>query len=395
MDSLLVISDVPPTLTLCKWYYLDDIIEHGIDVVFWNVGPLVYPGVPADTVGKATLPQKIFTEEKEFLRALEDIDAKKTLCFIYIGYGPNGYFVFKAVREKGFITATQAFDPIPPIIKPPAPNLLPRLKKVATHPLTVLRNRSRWLAEKFCTDVQTQSEPHPEFCRLDYVFSSSAATPLPPYADEATKIIRCSSVSYEEALKEKDLQPNPEGDGACVFLDQSFPYNPDLACYAPERLLTPTEAENYLKTMRLFFDAIEQQLHMRVVIAAHPKSNYTGGEFGDRPVIKGQTSGLVRWAALVVVHQSTSFMSALCYKKPLLFVTTDQMQKKTLCPWLAQAYANAVDAPFYHAEAIPARLTIPKINKKRYRDLLLAYSTWQELEGIPAGPLVACAVKNI
>ena len=51
--------------------------------------------------------------------------------------------------------------------------------------------------------------------------------------------------------------------------------------------------------MRRYFDYLEEKYGMPVVIAAHPKSDYSGGEFGNRSIIKYKTDDLVFNARMV------------------------------------------------------------------------------------------------
>ena len=79
--------------------------------------------------------------------------------------------------------------------------------------------------------------------------------------------------------------------------------------------------------MRRYFDYLEEKYGMPVVIAAHPKSDYSGGEFGNRSIIKYKTDDLVFNARMVTLHVCNSISYALLSNKPIAFVATEDYIK--------------------------------------------------------------------
>jgi hypothetical protein len=101
-----------------------------------------------------------------------------------------------------------------------------------------------------------------------------------------------------------------------VFLDQNIPYHRDMQ----ERGDCRNLADGYHAAMRGLFDRIERELGLKVVIAAHPRSNYGGREpFGNRPMVVGNTPGLVAGCGLVIAHWSTAASYAILSGTPLVF----------------------------------------------------------------------------
>ncbi|MEK7783941.1 MAG: hypothetical protein AAB658_00780 [Chloroflexota bacterium] len=137
-----------------------------------------------------------------------------------------------------------------------------------------------------------------------------------------------------------------------VFLDEYLPFHPDY-----DRLkLTPfSSAGAYYPGLRRFFGFLEREHGARIVIAAHPHSRYEDRPedyFGGRPVVQGKTLELVRKAGFVIAHSSTALNFAVLFRKPVLFITTDSLQRsqrmarsiQAMAAWLGKTPVN-VDAP--------------------------------------------------
>lgn len=106
-----------------------------------------------------------------------------------------------------------------------------------------------------------------------------------------------------------------------VFCDIYFPYHTDLSfLYGVKKL---PHAKKYQNQLCKYFDSLESKYNMPVVIAAHPKSNYKGDEFGCRKIFKYCTSDLVYFASAVTMHLCNSISYAILGNKPIAFISTD------------------------------------------------------------------------
>jgi len=74
---------------------------------------------------------------------------------------------------------------------------------------------------------------------------------------------------------------------------------------------------------------MEEKLGLNVVIAAHPRSHYEKlpDFLHGRKVIRGKTVELVKDSKLVILHCSTAINFPVLYKKPMIFVTMDRLEK--------------------------------------------------------------------
>ena len=112
-----------------------------------------------------------------------------------------------------------------------------------------------------------------------------------------------------------------------LFLDTGFPGFP-----RDELLIGETEAvlpSQWYPRLDLFFEFVYRTFGFATVIAIHPK--HVGRDysafFGSRRAIGGQTMDLVSSSELVIATNSTSISYAVAFRKPLILVTCDAIEK--------------------------------------------------------------------
>ena len=168
--------------------------------------------------------------------------------------------------------------------------------------------------------------------------------------DCTTRTLWAHKLDYDLYLNERDRSV-PADAKMGVFLDEYMPFHPD---YHRLGLISPSAHESYYPNLCRFFDFLEREYGIRIVIAAHPHSRYEDHPdyFGGRPVMKGKTLELVRKSGVVIAHSSTALNFAVLFHKPVLFITTDSLQRsqrmvysiQKTATWLGKTPIN-VDAP--------------------------------------------------
>jgi hypothetical protein len=146
---------------------------------------------------------------------------------------------------------------------------------------------------------------------------------VPKFAvGKQTRILWSHNFDYEVYLKVRK-QPAKKDNKIVVFLDQSFPFHPDA--FAHQILAV----EQYYPRLCRFFDHLEKNNGIHIVIAAHPRSQYETNEslWGNRTVIRGKTAELVNESRVVILHDSASINYAVLFKKPMIFITTDMLKE--------------------------------------------------------------------
>ena len=112
-----------------------------------------------------------------------------------------------------------------------------------------------------------------------------------------------------------------------VFLDSHIVRHPDL-------LIFNSRLENediYYSEMNKFFAEFERQTDFKVYIASHPRADlsYTRSMFPKYPVFESSTNSLVKNSSGCFTHFSTAVNFALFHNKPIIFLTSDRLVKRT------------------------------------------------------------------
>jgi hypothetical protein len=126
---------------------------------------------------------------------------------------------------------------------------------------------------------------------------------------------------YERYRELVEVDPNPAQDDTCVFLDMNLTAHPDIKILG----LPGVDGVRYIDSMNHLFDAIEQDTGYEVVIAAHPSTAHDDSVYRGRRIVHGKTAELVSRSRCVISHASTAVGYAVLWRKPALFVTTDEM----------------------------------------------------------------------
>ena len=111
-----------------------------------------------------------------------------------------------------------------------------------------------------------------------------------------------------------------------VYLDTGFPGFPRDEVI--EKIVEQVDGQDWYPKLDKFFGFVERELKNKVEIAIHPK--HVGRDhqpmFGGRSSAGGKTPELVKNASLVIATNSTSISYAVAFAKPLILVTSNQIQ---------------------------------------------------------------------
>lgn len=139
------------------------------------------------------------------------------------------------------------------------------------------------------------------------------------------KIIPCNHLLYDEFLEVKNTLPLKNKAEYVLFLDEAHATHPDWELCNMIPLNGKITAQEYYQKMQKVFDLFEEKYQLPVVIAAHPKAQYTGdefgvGAFGKRKIIANQTMKLSFNAKAFIAHSSTSRLLAILQQKPIYLI---------------------------------------------------------------------------
>ena len=86
--------------------------------------------------------------------------------------------------------------------------------------------------------------------------------------------------------------------------------------------------------MNNLFDKLSIQFNKKIIIAAHPRRDRKAGINTPHQVIFDETANLIKNAFLIIGHDSISLEYAIMFNKPVMFITTNQIQKDKQSLWI-------------------------------------------------------------
>jgi hypothetical protein len=137
-------------------------------------------------------------------------------------------------------------------------------------------------------------------------------------------IIMTHNLDYDFFISDNTYEIDQK-DGGIVFLDEDAAHHSDYVHLGVEPHVTPL---NYFQPMSIVLTQIAKSLGSDVRIAAHPRSDYDKRSIKySLPILKDQTFELIKKASVVVAHSSTALQWSIFMRKPIILITTDELNK--------------------------------------------------------------------
>jgi len=213
--------------------------------------------------------------------------------------------------------------------------------------------------------------------------------------NEKTEIVWVHYYDYDVYLKDRNINDSVSKNTG-VFIDEYLPFHSD---YAYSGLRVPATPDEYYPKIIRFFDYLEGEFGLKIIIAAHPRSRYEDYPdfFGGRPVLRGRTSELVKKSEFIIMHTSTAINYAVLYEKPVIIITTDKYNKGlTEDPtpeWLAGFFGKKV-----HNLDYPYEFDLSKelcVDNNAYHAYRNAYIKKDGTEDLLSWQILANRIKSI
>lgn len=213
--------------------------------------------------------------------------------------------------------------------------------------------------------------------------------PFQPTPTEQSGAKRLSVHSFDAETADNANADAFDGDYA-VFLDDGFLGHPDFSFLGIPQTWSE---EEYAGALKRLFDHVEREMGLEVKIALHPKSNEQA--FADnlpgRKLYRKRTADLVKGARLAITQCSTSISFAVLFNKPVLFVTTDELESHDLFGPLAARLSSWLGYRRFNIDRSDRlnRLTLPTPDPAAYAAYTRAFlkapdaadgSIWETLE---------------
>lgn len=363
--KIVFVSFLRLTTRVERDWYIKDLLERGVEVEYWDVvRALRQPHEEVDSIKPPYLLYFQTLKEIEARLRQPDYDnAIFVLLITYTGGFTNIYALLSRYNRKMSFIARSNMPTNPK----------PAWKKVAER-----WANPAWLLRLAYGIGKAKAMRRLGFVKpFDMVFAAGRVAMRTNLF--ARRVIPINAHDYDEFVRVRSAPTRLVDARYAVFLDINLPYQSDLAVCG----LPVIAAAEYFAAMNGFFQRIERELGMQVVVAAHPKTAYGAERFEGRTTMRGRTAELVRDASLVLTHTSTSLSYAVLNRKPLMFTHTEAMRreyKDTVMRELAN-FATYLNAPLVNAEGFNDGLSMPTVDEGRYAAYQYDFLTSTESEG--------------
>lgn len=365
-------------------WYVDYLISKGVTVEYWDVVALVRDDYD-EAAAKATDYLRTFqtySEVEEMLHLPENKNAYYVMSVFYTGFTVR---LFRLLSKHGCRMLSIAWGASPNIGTNKLVNKWWRLLYGFSNPLRLATQ----LYYKGKAIVYRKLELVKQF---DVVFAAGRV--ILANSQYASKVIPINCPDYDQYKKVKLENAAPVVEGRyAVFLDTNLPYHADANVVG-----WPTVRPNeYYTSLSRFFDQLEAKHRIKVVIAAHPRSDYRDSNpFDRREIYHGKTPELVKDADFAISHHSFSALYAVLNHKPIIFIYTNEMAalyKHTIVSYIRD-FAEYLDSAIYNIDEIAQgdQAVIRDVNERCYDDYKYDFLTTHESEQMLTQDILWCEI---
>lgn len=352
--KVIYVSYVRLTENVARDRYVDHLIEKGAKVEYWDLVPLLF-GELNDGGSKAAnylRTPRTYDEIEAMLRLPENEDAYYVMLIHYEGRFAR---LFRLLSKYDCRMLSMSWGALP--IRGRGGRLRQSFSALFTSPLRLL--------EKALNKVRAAAYRKLNLIKpFDIVFAAGQV--LMASKHHAVKVVPINLADYDHYMRVKFEECRIVEGHYAVFLDVFLPGHPDLKVVGRAAV----NPQAYYASLNRFFLLLEVKYGVKVVVAAHPKADYSNNPFQGRDIYRDLTAKLVKDADFVVSHHSTSISYAVLNHKPIVFVYTDEMVSlygDTVVDYLLY-FADYLDAAIYNIDTITldAPVVIGDANLERY-----------------------------
>ncbi len=211
------------------------------------------------------------------------------------------------------------------------------------------------------------------------------------------EVINAHNMDYDVYLNIKDKAKNNSSNYA-VFLDENMVNHAE---YSLLNLKPPATEEHYYPALSKFLKNFESATGLKVKIAFHPsyevENKNVPSLLKDFEYFFGKTAEIIMNSKIILAHQSTSLSYAVLFKKPITFLTSDELVNSWLGPRIENfsqvlnSQLINIDNFFYQGSDIQSFL---KINEKNYKSYLDQYIKIPDSPDLPIWEIVTDYIKR-
>lgn len=312
-DKLIVLYTANYNLKADYFFGISYLLSHGVKVEFWNLSELLlhekYPQIDSP---KGLIERTICDNDEfnDFIR-----QNREALYTTPIGFNKVTYTICKILSKYKVCVLYGNFGMIPykgSVVGHDSHNSIIWPEIIAK----IKFRNINWLFRKILFKTSF-------FKPAAYVLKSSKLVEDFYKTDNSTIVLKGSSSDYIN-YKMAEGKANVEHP-YIVFIDQNIAYHPEGGTLVED---VCTDPQGYFDRMNALFETLERLYSCEVIICAHPTSVFLqdNNPFNGRRIEFGKTQEFVRGSIGVVSHNSTALSFAVLCEKPILLVTTNDIE---------------------------------------------------------------------
>ncbi len=293
-------------------YFIDKFTNDGFVIEYWGLHKIV------SYLNEANYGYEEYEDFVEYFHNMDDLllklshqDIDKTILIVELWYTIQTKNIFKLIHDKNikwvkidyYINPSKALSAC-----------ISRIEKIK------LAAKNRNLVDKALQVFKNKFLPL-TYNTPNIFFHTGTNTKFLPNSKKYVSLDYYDITTYENLVFESNLDFK-----YIVFLDIMLVDHPDIARSGYWDIL---DKEIYYFKLNKIFEFIEKELGLPIVIASHPKANYSD-EFGERLLINNQTAQLVKFSEMVLTHGSLSVCYALLSNKKIAYIDIQDLFNENL-----------------------------------------------------------------
>ncbi|MDQ7822766.1 MAG: hypothetical protein RDV48_08245 [Candidatus Eremiobacteraeota bacterium] len=305
-------------------YGTDIFKRYGYDVEIWDFMPIIYPHYHSDQKENNLLRYeyyKIFNNVEGFITNLRGME-KESFIVSFLPYNQKTHPIYREISLRDLAYSVFVANALPAGSvsnnwRCRVLGLMKKFKKL---------NWNNLKSFVFHRIPFSQLGVSPAAVSLMGGERSGDILKMFPVG-QSTKKVWAHQMDYDDVLRESATKVQEKD--IAVFIDDDMPFHKEYKLFKVKPFVT---ADRYYSSINNFFNTIEKEFKIRVVIAGCPRSSYTDriNCFGGRDIHLKKTPELVRSARFCIVHASTAINYVVAYRKPFLLISSDELDKSLI-----------------------------------------------------------------